>query len=507
MIHRRFPARLLPLLLACVCACVANAADAVRAPDLVLKGTVEGSEHQTYKLVPFEVPAGVKALEVRFEYTGREVRTTIDLGLLGPGEDFAQAFRGWSGGNKKAFGLSRIDATPSYLSGPVGPGRWNLLLGIPNIRAGQAAQFTAEVFFTREGEPAAPVQPVVLRSEGGWYRGDLHMHSGHSDGSCATKSGSQRAPCPLFLTLDAAADRGLDFVAVTEHNTVSHVRELTALQPYFDRLLLIPGMEITTFQGHANAFNVREPVDFRVGSAQVPDWNALLAAVAKQGAIVSINHPNAPSGEACMGCGWTAQPAADMSRIQSVEVVNGNDVESRTAGLPFWERQLQLGHRLTAIGGSDTHDVTTKSFGPPPVRIGVPTTVVRASSLSIDAILDGIRSGNVFVDTAGTRDRLLEFSARNGAESAAMGSLLTARADQSVEFQVRVTNVAGGKVEVIRDGSVIEAVNGAAIGGDDHRFSFAQPGDGARHWVRVNVRDAEGRLMLVGNPIYLNWPR
>ena len=48
------------------------------------------------------------------------------------------------------------------------------------------------------------------------------------------KSGQQRGPCPLFLTLDAAANRGLDFVVFTEHNTHSHVRELTALQPYFD---------------------------------------------------------------------------------------------------------------------------------------------------------------------------------------------------------------------------------------------------------------------------------
>ena len=28
-------------------------------------------------------------------------------------------------------------------------------------------------------------------------------------------------------------------------------------------------------------------------------------------------------------------------------------------------------------------------------------------------------------------------------------------------------------------------------------------GDGVRHWVFVEVRDAEGRLALVSNPIYL----
>jgi hypothetical protein len=38
-------------------------------------------------------------------------------------------------------------------------------------------------------------------------------------------------------------------------------------------------------------------------------------------------------------------------------------------------------------------------------------------------------------------------------------------------------------------------------------MSFDLPGDGARHWVRLNVRDREGRLTLVGNPIYVNRQR
>lgn len=286
--------------------------------------------------------------------------------------------------------------------------------------------------------------------------------------------------------------------------TVSHVRDLTALQPYFDRLLLIPGMEITTFQGHANAFNLREPVDFRVGSAQVPDWNTLLTAVAKQGVLVSINHPNVPSGERCMGCGWTAKPAPDMSRVQAIEIVNGNDVESPTAGLPFWQQQLQKGLRHTAIGGSDTHDVTAQDFVPTTGRSGVPTTVVYASALSSDAIIAGIRSGNVFVDTAGTRDRLLEFSASSGGAKATMGGTLAVSIGQDVEFQVRIANVAGGRVEVVRD-AVTDAAANAVIADDDHRLSFADTGDGARHWVRINVRDRDGRLVLIGNPIYLNW--
>lgn len=487
-------------LLAALCAAVVNSHAAAPAPDLVLHDTITDKAYRTYRLLPFDVPEGVKALEVRFDYTGREARTTIDVGLLGPGEKFEDAFRGWSGGNKRSFTLSASDATPSYLSGRVTPGRWQLLLGVPNIRNGQTSEFRAEVYFQRNGQHGLPTELAPLKSEAGWYRGDLHMHSEHSDGNCASQSGDKRVPCPLFLTLDAAADRGLDFIAFTDHNTNSHVKELTALQPYFDTMLLIPGMEMTTFQGHANALNLREPVDFRVGSAQVPDWNTLLREAKNKGARVSINHPRVPTGEACMGCGWSPNPAADLSLVHAVEVVNGYDAETLVSGIPFWHEQLQKGHRLTAIGGSDTHDVTSKNV-PPPGRIGVPTTVVYAKELSIDAIMAGIRAGNVFVDTAGSRDRMLELSATYQQSTVAMGGQLSVPAKQPVTFTARVEQMIGGTVEIIRDGKTTRRT---AIPAAKHSWSFEEVSDGKHHWIRIDVRDADGKLALLGNPIYVN---
>ena len=75
--------------------------------------------------------------------------------------------------------------------------------------------------------------------------------------------------------IEAAAQAGLDFIAVTDHNTSSHFSALRELQPYHDKLLLIPGAEITTFGGHANIFGQSRWVDFRVGSPSVPDIAAL----------------------------------------------------------------------------------------------------------------------------------------------------------------------------------------------------------------------------------------
>src|SRR2546430_5030684 len=212
-------------------------------PNLRLHGTVTGAQNNTYIEVPFEVPPNTARLTVSFHYTGKEERTTLDLGIQDP-----QRFRGWSGGNKSSFTISETDATPSYLPGVILAGTWKLWIGVPNIRPQSVASYEADVYFAPAGVKTVPESftEMPLRSGEGWYRGDLHMHTAHSDGQCQSQRGN-KVPCPVFLTLETATTRGLDFVAVTDHNTISHFDSLRELQPYFDRLLLIPGREITTF--------------------------------------------------------------------------------------------------------------------------------------------------------------------------------------------------------------------------------------------------------------------
>ena len=175
------------------------------------------------------------------------------------------------------------------------------------------------------------------------------------------------------------------------------------MQPYFDDLLLMTGREITTFHGHANLFGSLALIDFSVGSDAVPDWNSLAGQIGS-GGLISINHPVRPTGEQCMGCGWAPTGNIDYRSLHAVEVVNGPDADTPYSGIPFWEALLEQGYRLTAIGGSDNHDAANGG-------IGTPTTVVHADSLSEQGIVEGIRGGRVFVDVAGTRDRLLEFTA------------------------------------------------------------------------------------------------
>lgn len=473
-----------------------------RAPDLTLRGVLAGADHRTYRELPFDVPAGTSRITVEFEYGGRERKTTVDLGLLGPdgfrGQD---GLRGWSGGNKSTFTVSATDATPSYLPGPIRAGRWSLLLGIPNIRPDTHADYAARIWLETSPAAGAPrAGDAPLRDGPGWYRGDLHLHDAHSDGGCASQSG-RKVPCPLFLTAQTAAARGLDFAAITDHNTVSQANAIRELQPYFDRLLLVPGREITTFSGHANLWGTVAPLDFRVAGQR--DWNAVLRDAAALGGIVSINHPVRPSDETCMGCGWTAPAATDLSRVQAVEVVNGADADTPWSGIPFWESLLARGLRPVAVGGSDNHDAGLSQATQGGAPVGTPTTVIRAEALSMPALMAGLRAGRVFIDVQGSRDRILDVVATSEGARAVMGGQLPVRAGERAGFTLSVDGAQGGQARVVVDGRPHETGTDLRVQSARQTLRFAWTGDGRPHRLRVEVRGPGGRLWLLGNPIYL----
>jgi len=458
-------------------------------PQITLRGVVHASDLHRYIELPFDVPSGTERLTVVFSQDGAGDHTVIDLGLFDP-----ERFRGWSGGARDGFTIANGDATPGYLPGPVVKGRWRLLLGVPNIRAGVTTHFVAKVFLGRRA--ISRLAATALRQGPGWYRGDLHMHTAHSDGKCKSRSGVM-VPCPAFLTVDAADRRGLDFIVVTDHNTISQSDALEELQPYFDKTLIITGRELTTFWGHANALGGHAFIDFRLQEGQSAD--ALIDATHRAGALFSVNHASAPSGEICMGCGWSAR-VDHPGRIDAVEIVNGGSLRGTGkadgigSGFALWQGLLDKGFHPTAIGGSDNHDA------PLPLSetgsVGWPTTVVYAENLSEAAILAGIRAGHVFVDVEGTHDRSLAVTFGH----AMMGDHVRPTPDTMLE--AHVVGVPGGHIELVHDrGLQVASEPDTALRADD-TLSFGIATDGQRHWVYVKVMDEAGKLALVGNPIY-----
>ena len=476
-------------------------------PDVMLSKEITRADHQSYTTIAFEVPSGIERLSIETEYSQKEQKTVIDLGLIDPQGKIV----GWSGGNKSRFTLSAIDATPSYSPHAIDPGQWQLLLGIPNIREGVRATFQAKIYFSRSliSSNDPPWVNPSLNPQARWYRGDLHLHSAHSDGSCQNASTTQEVPCPAFVIAQKAHALKLDFIALSDHNAVSQANTLRELQPFFDNLLLMPARELTSFYGHANLLGSTQPFDFRALDPKT-GWVEGLKAFksAPTHTFTSINHPHYPSGELCMGCGWTFDTSLlDEGLIQGVEVANGEDNGSIFSGLPFWLKHLEQGRRLTAVAGSDNHhadqDEKTRNY------LGRPTNVVYAKALSTQAITTALMQGHAYIDFASQGDstpkRQIELAATFNHQTFMMGdSIEIGEGAQDVAIHLRLLNAQGARARLHTSPLLLAPTEMGLIEHAMELKEFKITPQSGHSWFFLELYDETGRLNLMTNPIYFD---
>ena len=315
-----------------------------------------------YQYVPFDVPAGAAGISVQLRYD--RTRAVIDLGLFDP-----DGFRGWSGSNKERFAVTPEWATPSYVAGPLPAGEWQVLLGLHRV-PDDGVDFELEVELGAAERPGAPALPPrserpprrELPAAAGrrWLAGDLHTHTVHSDGILT-----------VFELTCLARERGLDFLAVTDHNTISHHAELPAAAAHAG-ILLVPGFELTTDRGHANCLGSSAWVDFRRAA---DDW---LAASEAAGGVLSINHPL--GGDMSWRHEMTGRPPF-------VEVWHSSWDRRGPEPLEWW----QAWGSGIPIGGSDFH-----AYG----RDGLPGEPTTWLEVEGDDLFGALRAGRVAISAA-----------------------------------------------------------------------------------------------------------
>lgn len=313
----------------------------------------------------------------------------------------------------------------------------------------------------------------------GWYRGDCHVHSSRSNGGELT---------PVQLAADARTF-GLDFIAVTEHNTSDTHGLWGPLAG--DDLLVILGQEVTTRNGHWLALGIDpgQVVDWRYGIREdVIDRH--LDQVRRVGGLCVAAHPHAP-----YPTGTFMYP---FQGFDVVEVWNGlwkSDLPwnaDNEAALAEWGRSLAAdihrGRWRPAIGNSDTHLAD---------QIGTPHTVVLADELSTDAILAGIRAGHSWITDSATTE--LSLTASVGHRAAGIGERLDTNGEQAL-VRVDVRGVPGGTVSVHTERGVAyrESLPGSGSGVVECRTSAAESA-----FVRVEVRHPGGHLAALTNPVIL----
>lgn len=413
------------LLTALVSLLLASVAQAQDPPPIHIEGTVPEGE-ETHFFVEFEVPEGIVEIEVQHDDLSSE--NILDWGLDDP-----NGFRGWGGGNSEPAVVGVQAASRSYVPGPIPVGTWEVVVGKAQIEE-TPAPYVIDIVLRREATlPAQPREPYedpgTLVTEARWYAGDFHVHSRQSGDATPT----------IRETLEYAQGVGLDFIMLSEHNTNSGLTLYADVQPDFPELLIVAGVEWTTYAGHANALGATEWVDHKIGVRGVSTADAIQA-YHEQGALFSINHPTVPGGNFCIGCPWEIE--VDPNLIDGVEVQSGI-----WEAVDYWEDLCAAGSHASAVGGSDDHRAGGAN-GALDSPIGSPTTMVFAEELSIDAILEGVRNGRTVVKFKGIDGPMLETEL----SGERMGNTVFAN---TATLSVSVTGGVGMDLQLVENGRVV----------------------------------------------------
>ena len=341
--------------------------------ELFIKHDREGS----YFTLPFTMPPDTESFTLSYHYerhfegenkaangtfVARQEINIVDLGIIAP--DGSQV--GTSGSDKTEIFLSAVSATPGYKPCPLSAGEWQILVGAYKIAlAGVAVNY--ELTFIKKH--------VRL------LKGDLHTHTVASDGVLTAKELAKHA-----------LRHGLDFLAVTDHNQLVSANSL----PHIPGITLIPGVEWTHYEGHANFLGVDQPYDPPFAANTPQEVHDRFQSARDRGALIVINHPQDE----------TCSFKFDMQTLpyDCFEVWNGPFRESNMRALGLWQSLLAAGHRVPIVGGSDYHRDNLFQI------LGGPTTCVYAMSSSPADILAALKSGHAFI-TFAPNGPTLEFSA------------------------------------------------------------------------------------------------
>tara|TARA_Y100000310_G_scaffold303780_1_gene342386 strand:- start:127 stop:729 length:603 start_codon:yes stop_codon:yes gene_type:complete len=192
------------------------------------------------------------------------------------------------------------------------------------------------------------------------YKYDLHVHTNHSfDGQMSVEQ-----------AIEAAKEEELAGIAITEHDNVESMKEVSRLCKEHG-LLHIPGIEITTPGGDIIALNIRDEIVFN-GS-----YEKVIEKIHKQGGIAILAHPFAVPFPDALHDNFKI-----IEMIDAVEVFNGETpLEANMMAMEFAKENNKPG-----VAGSDSHTVE---------EVGNAYTVAKVNTLP--ELMDAIKKGEVVI--------------------------------------------------------------------------------------------------------------
>ncbi|MEW6592826.1 MAG: PHP domain-containing protein [Candidatus Hadarchaeota archaeon] len=181
---------------------------------------------------------------------------------------------------------------------------------------------------------------------------DLHVHTIHSsDGYCTVAE-----------AVKFAKAKGLDGIAIADHNTIAGHREAKKLSG--KGFIIIPAAEISSSSGHIVALGIKELVPRGLSTAET------VKRIKEQGGVAIAAHPF------IIGRNPSLMYKA---KFDAMEVLNGRAVfPANRLARGFAEK-----HGIPGVGGSDAHRGD---------EIGLAYTEIDCEK-NIASILSGIRKG------------------------------------------------------------------------------------------------------------------
>lgn len=481
---------------------------------LHVQGALTGADVKSYIRHEADLPTGQAALAVRFAFSPAVVsgqKNMLTLSIFDP-----TGFRGAGHrhGNLHEVVIGPESATPGYLPGELPAGRWTIEIDTHMVMPGEECRYTLDVearpaasearagggdpsdtngtggasrgTSARRGQSAsagarlssgavdpAPARGAAASYGEGWFRGDLHSHTFHSDASWGVADLVARA-----------RGLGLDFLALTDHNTTSGLEDAHAAAS--DGLLIIDGLELTTYWGHALCLGTNRWVDWRTGPGAL-EMPAIARERIAAGETFIIAHPSSIGDPYCTGCRWVYDDMRP-GPARLFEVWNGpwSGDSNNEEALAFWYDLLTQGVRIYATAGSDTHNSAGYAGN-------VGFNVVRAGRCDQASILSAIRSGAEFLSNGPAL--FLEGVAANGARVLAAAEL----PGKDARIEVRFDNAtAGSRLRLVGDGRIVHEAPVSRAGTQSIR-----PDDYRARWYVAELRGPDGEMSAVTNPIFV----
>ena len=177
--------------------------------------------------------------------------------------------------------------------------------------------------------------PEELPTSTAMGKADLHIHTKASDGTFT----------PYEMLEYVSAETDIAVLAVTDHDEIDGALEAAALAEQYPGVDVIPGIEVSTFDGHLIGLWVETA--FPV--LRSAEWT--IDAIREQGGLIVVPHPMS----------WLTLSFRPFTfrrlerkgyHFDAIEVMNASP-----AGKMSYERALEIQQRLgvAQVGGSDAH--------------------------------------------------------------------------------------------------------------------------------------------------------